>query len=291
MRINDAATKLAVFWTLVILSHEGQPHIVKNILVKMGKIYEPSPLPDEDTVSKALDYFERFGAVVFDYSNGRNDRRGRKDTAKLNPYKIPREVFRKRLTSRTTKHEWGKRLDESREEFNGQAFTIWKDGVRVFNGDSLTEKMKTPLRGIFDGLVPYYGFVLEREKPPELDFDWLMREIHGKPFNLDGKFLTTFYRYILLQFMFTYPHDWENAPYKAEIERTQEMFRRSVSFRYPNIYVEFALDRGAITLKHKGAQSPIGARPFGVFRRALSRFVAACQSRLATLPHKATSTR
>ncbi|MBI1258035.1 MAG: hypothetical protein GC204_11240 [Chloroflexi bacterium] len=250
MRINQAATMLAVFWSLVILSSRGDKHTISNIRSCFGKEIEPSKRPDEDTISNALDHLERFGAVTFPYAY--KSRRGRHDVAKLNPYKIPLTVRNKRPT-RTTEYEWGKKLEEPNDLLNGQSIAIWKDGVRVLNTASFTDEMKAPLLRIVRWATPIAHFVFNKDSPKELDFDWIMSEIHGQPLKVDGKFLKTFYRYILLQFLFTYPHDWNTAPYISQLERTQEMFVRSVSFIYPHLYAEIALDRKAIILRRKGA--------------------------------------
>lgn len=251
MRVNEASTILAVFWACVWLSSDNEKHTVKNIRDRIGGKDVASKLIDEDSITKKLDYLERHKAIVFDYGKGR--RRGRHPIAKLlNPYEIPLQV-RTSKPGRTTLHEWGKRLDEKNELLNNKSFTLWKDGRRVLNAAAFNEKMTAPLQNIVKLATPIGHFVFNTQSSQELDFNWIMKGLDGTPIDLDDKGVKSFYRYILLQFMFTYPHNWKNAPYLAQMERTKEMFRRSVSFIYPHLYAEIALDRKAITLYRIGA--------------------------------------
>lgn len=249
IQIDQAAGILAVFWALVQLSSRNEKHTVENIGNQLFKPHTPKVL-HPDTINQYLDYLELHGATKFTYPKG--ERRGRHDVAKLNPYKIPPIVYNKR-PSRTTRHEWGEKLDKPNKLLDDKPVTIWRNGIRVVNASSFTDDMKQPLRNIVNWATPIAEYIYGKPTPAELEFDLLMSKLQEEPLTLEGKSLKSFYRYILLLFMFTYPHNWKEAPYINELERTKKMFARSVSFLNPNLYAEFALDRKVIVLHHKGA--------------------------------------
>lgn len=248
IEINQAAGILAVFWALVQLSGRKETHTVENIRNCLSK--NASTIPDPDTISQYLDYLELCDAIRFSYPKG--NRRGRHNVAKLNPYKIPPIIY-KMKPGRTTRHRWGKMLDAPNSFLNDQRLTIWRKGYRVVNTRSFTDEMNQPLKKLVNWALPIAEYIYDKKTPAEVSFDTLMSKLEDEPLRLEGRYLKSFYRYILLLFMFTYPHDWNEAPYVNELEQTKKMFRRSVSFLNPNLYAEFALDRKVIVLHHKGA--------------------------------------
>jgi hypothetical protein len=249
IQINQAAGILAVFWAMVRLSSENETHTVDNIRKRLFNKDAPK-VPDPNTLNQYLDYLELYGAAKFTYPRG--ERRGRHDVAKLNPYNIPPSIYNKK-PGRTTRHEWGKILDGSNELLDNQTLAIWRNGVRVINMASFSDEMKQPLRNIVDWAKPIAEYIYDKQAPKELTFDAIVSKMQEEPVRLEGRYLKSFYRYILLLFLFTYPHDWEQAPYADKLRDTEKMFRRSVSFLNPNLYAEFALDRKVIVLHHKGA--------------------------------------
>lgn len=237
-RINETANILAVFWACEVLSRAGKDHTLCNVgdCIRHAKL---SP----NTIRAAFRRLEAWGAIKYPF--GDSPRKGRRWQWILNPFKIPRHVVNQR-PGRTTAHVWKKHFEETQ-------LAKWKAGVQVYNGEFFRAVGVNPLVKIARWAEPILKVLTGEEPNVTFDEEWIIQQINESPLILEARPLRSFYHYICLQFLFTPQLYINNPDIMPDLERLEKVFRRCISFSFPELYVEIAPDRSVIVVGLKGA--------------------------------------